>query len=426
MESIIRRRVQVLSHHITVLPEANPVLNPVLLRSGQVKHGDAEAVIIGGMVLDIHATPSTLTNPGTTTPGKVRYFLGGVARNVAECMSKLGTKPYMISAVGLDFGGNMLLEHWKSAGLSTEGILKKKDIETPVVCIVYDLNGESAAAVASVEAIERYLTPEWISHFKGTISYAPVLMVDANLNLPSLEASCQMAAESECPVWFEPVSVAKSQRITSVFKYVTFASPNEDELIAMANALSGGNVFLPLKHNHSKDNLSTVSLFHVLKPAIWVLLEKGIKLVVVTIGSDGVFLCCKGGPNCFRIPPEKTKHTGFSGQLYRTMMQKCPPNRYSDVSKHDRNSHLFAMHFPSLPASVVRVTGAGDCLVGGTLASICAGLDIMQSVAVGISAAKAAVEAEANVPSAFSVGAIADDAKSVYSAARVLFHQSMV
>ncbi|CAL5331420.1 unnamed protein product [Camellia sinensis] len=53
---------------------------------------------------------------------KVHYILGGVARNVAECMSKLRTKPYMISVVGLDMArGNLLLEHWKSARLSLDG-----------------------------------------------------------------------------------------------------------------------------------------------------------------------------------------------------------------------------------------------------------------------------------------------------------------
>lgn len=44
-----------------------------MLRGRQLEHGDAEAVIIGGMVLDIHATPSIPANPGTTTPGKVSY-----------------------------------------------------------------------------------------------------------------------------------------------------------------------------------------------------------------------------------------------------------------------------------------------------------------------------------------------------------------
>ncbi|MCI82876.1 pseudouridine kinase-like, partial [Trifolium medium] len=41
-----------------------------MLSGRQLEHGDAEAVIFGGMVLDIHATPSIHANPGTTTPGK--------------------------------------------------------------------------------------------------------------------------------------------------------------------------------------------------------------------------------------------------------------------------------------------------------------------------------------------------------------------
>lgn len=175
----------------------------------------------------------------------------------------------------------------------------------------------------------------------------------------------------------------------------------------MANALTGTDKFRPLKENHKINNLSTVSLFQMLKPAVWVLLEKGIKVVLVTLGSNGVFLCSKGGPSSFKIPVGKTNRSGFGGQLYKTVMQNCPPNCYPGFSELDRSSNLFAVHLPSLPTSVVRLTGAGDCLVGGTLVSICAGLDIIQSVSVGIAVAKAAVEAEANVPSAFSLAAIA-------------------
>lgn len=37
----------------------------------QTRDEGEEAVIIGGMVLDIHGTPSGPANPRTTTPGKV-------------------------------------------------------------------------------------------------------------------------------------------------------------------------------------------------------------------------------------------------------------------------------------------------------------------------------------------------------------------
>ncbi|XP_027936899.1 uncharacterized protein LOC114191733 isoform X3 [Vigna unguiculata] len=403
-----------------------PLTSEVALRGKKLEHGDGEVVIIGGMVLDIHATPSVRANSGTTVPGKVYYVRGGVARNVAECMSKLGAKPFMISAIGFDMAGNLLLNQWKSAGLSAEvGILKDKDIETPVVCNLFDINGEVAAGVASVEALEKYLTPDWILHFRNSLPSAPVLMVDANLSHPALEAACKMAADMECPVWFEPVSVTKARRISFVVEYVTFVSPNEDELIAMANALSGCDEFQPLKESQKK-NISVMSLFQLLKPAIWVLLENGIEMVLVTVGSNGVFLCNKGGPRHFKKHTEKINRTGFGGQLYKAFMQKNPPSRSSGISELNKSSHLFAVHFPSLAASVVRLTGAGDCLVGGILTSICAGLDIMQSVSVGIAVAKAAVEAEANVPNTFNLSAIAEDAKSAYSGAKVLFHQSML
>ncbi|GMY39629.1 pseudouridine kinase [Fagus crenata] len=392
MESSVQRRMEAISRHLVLPREPNIVLHQVLLNGGKVKNDEAEAVIIGGMVLDIHAIPSIPANPRTTTPGKVRYVLGGVARNVAECMLKLGTKPFIISAVGLDMAVEFLhlfcLYYFDSfvaftGGVLPPGIRKQQDIGTPVVCNILDVSGELAAAVASVEAIEKFLTPEWIQQFKYNICSAPILMVDANLNPPALEASCHLAAESSIPVWFEPVSVAKSRRVASVAKYVTVASPNEDELIAMANALSGANVFPPIERGN---NYSTESLFQKLKPAIWLLLEKGIRIVVVTLGSDGVFLCSKGGSSFMRTCLDRVKPYGSCGQFYKIVTSSCPPHWYG-ATDLERNPHLFAVHFPALPASVVRLTG-GDCLVGGMLASICAGLNVMQSVAVGIAQPK--------------------------------------
>ncbi|KAG4205439.1 hypothetical protein ERO13_A04G104400v2 [Gossypium hirsutum] len=349
----------------------------------QRKDGDVEAVpvVIGGMVLDIQATSSIPPHPRTTCPGQIYYVQGGVARNIAECMTKLGAQPFMISALGLDMPGNLLLEHWKSAGLRTEGIRKHKDIKTPTVCHILDVSGEVAAGVASVEAVEMFLTPKWIQQFKHTIRSAPLLMVDANLSPPAIEVSCRLAAESNVPVWFEPVSIAKSERIAPIVKYM-------------------------------------------LKPAIWLLLEKGVKILVLTIGSDGVLLCTKGESISWRICLEKTQQHGFSRQLFENMTSSYPSNLYSDSKVLERSPNFLAVHFPALPASVVRLTGAGDCLVGGMIASLSTGLDVMQSVAIGIAAAKASVEVDSNVPSQFSLPTITGDARIVYSTAKLLQHQS--
>ncbi|XP_068655550.1 pseudouridine kinase isoform X2 [Aristolochia californica] len=425
MENTVRRRLDCISRHLTLHTSDTRLIRTNAVSSVQLKSLSPTPVVIGGMVLDIHAKPSTPAKPGTTTPGMITWVSGGVARNISECMLKLGTKPFMISVLGLDVPGQFLLNAWSSSGLSTEGIQKQEDITTPVVSNIIGADGELTAGVASVQAVEEKLTPEWIWQFRDTIRSSPVVMVDANMNPCSLEAACQIAEDAGIPAWFEPVSVKKSKRVVSIAKSITCTSPNLDELIAMANALSCRDEYFSIQNlQHIRQEGSLESMIQVLEPAICLLLEKGIKIVVLTLGSDGVLLCSRGGANFMRSAMRNPISNRYRSPLYKAVSSSCPLNKFHCAERFKQhNSHPYIVHFPALPASVVSVTGAGDCLVGGILASICSGLDIMQSVAVGIAAAKGAVEAVGNVPSEFCVKRVADDAKQVYfSAKEVLFH----
>lgn len=273
---------------------------------------------------------------------------------------------------------------------------------------------------------ERYVTPEWIQRFKLIVHSAPLVMVDANLSPEALKASCKMAADLNVPVWFEPVSVAKSKRVAAIANYITFASPNEHELIAMADSLSHENRFHPIQRDHGKTKNSTESLFKELRPAILVLLQKGIKYVLVTLGPDGAFLCSRSGPSGLRECLNDTTFYSGKGEFFDVVNSKCPTHQYLCSAPRRRGSQLFVAHFPALPATVRRVSGAGDCLVGGILASLSSGLNVMQSVAVGVAAAKAAIEVETNVPCIYDLQAVADDASLVYNAAKAVFQESML
>lgn len=179
-------------------------------------------------------------------------------------------------------------------------------------------------------------------------------------------------------------------------------SPNQDELIAMANTLCARNMFNTLKPEVN-NKLSPEDAFCALRPAILVLLESGIKVVIVTLGSNGALLCSKGDPNkALNIINRKFPKSGE--KIFRRVQQlTCSPNRFSEPGLSRRGSTLFAMHFPTVPAKVKKLTGAGDCLVGGTVASLSDGLDLFQSLAVGIASAKAAVESDDNVPPEFKL-----------------------
>lgn len=176
----------------------------------------------------------------------------------------------------------------------------------------------------------------------------------------------------------------------------------------MANAVCGGSVFHPVKIDNNEIKYSPESLFRMLEPAVSVVLDSGIRVLVVTLGSYGVLLCSQGISGYRKVGGfRRNKSSDFGKHLYDIVNSLCTPDRLFNTSIDDKSNNLFVVHYPAISASVVRLTGAGDCLVGGTLASICAGLDIMQSVAVGIAAAKAAVEAESNVPAEFNLASIA-------------------
>ncbi|PWZ10579.1 hypothetical protein Zm00014a_042050 [Zea mays] len=315
------RRMEAVRRHL-LLPSPAPLRPNPLSSLAEV---EPSPVIIGGMVLDIHAKPSVPPHHGTTVPG---MFYS------AE--------------------GDFLLKYWRSAGLCTEGILQVDNVATPVVSNVFDGTGELIAGVASVQAV------------------------------------------------------------------ITCTSPNEIELVAMANSLSPSVKYNFHKIEQFKEKADTVEyIFEMLSPAMFFLLEKGIKLLIVTLGSNGVFVCCKEHTN-FMKDQHKCKQTPFSRQLLEKMDGCFPSNNLANLCR-ESSSRTCVFHLPAISASVISLTGAGDCLVGGVLSALCAGFDIIRSVAVGVAIAKASVESEANIPDDISAASIADDAQSVLHSAKVLW-----
>ena len=60
------------------------------------------AVVVGGANVDVMARPDAAAVPGTSNPGRVTVTPGGVGRNIAENLARLGTPVHLVAAVGSD------------------------------------------------------------------------------------------------------------------------------------------------------------------------------------------------------------------------------------------------------------------------------------------------------------------------------------
>ena len=64
--------------------------------------------VVGGMNLDLLATPDVPLLPRDSTPGKITLRPGGVGRNIAARLTEAGANVRLITALGCDERAEML------------------------------------------------------------------------------------------------------------------------------------------------------------------------------------------------------------------------------------------------------------------------------------------------------------------------------
>src|SRR3954452_6925623 len=77
---------------------------------------------IGGAHIDRHGLLGGPLILGTSNPGTVTSDFGGVARNVAENLARLGRGVRMVSRVGDDEAGRGVVRHLASLGIDTSNV----------------------------------------------------------------------------------------------------------------------------------------------------------------------------------------------------------------------------------------------------------------------------------------------------------------
>ncbi|RPI23328.1 MAG: hypothetical protein EHM70_22660, partial [Chloroflexota bacterium] len=71
---------------------------------------DDPVLVIGAAGVDIVGRMQGDLQPGTSIASHIRNSFGGVGRNVAENLARLGQEVVLVTAVGQDHAGDQLLE----------------------------------------------------------------------------------------------------------------------------------------------------------------------------------------------------------------------------------------------------------------------------------------------------------------------------
>jgi pseudouridine kinase len=263
---------------------------------------DLPVLVIGASGVDIVGRLKTEISWGTSSPAQIRTSFGGVGRNVAENLARLGQPVKLITVVGEDKNGDRLIEHVSEAGVDVNAVLRSAIGPTSTYVAVIKHRGELHFGMDDMRVINA-LTPEYIEHHYDMFKEASILFMDMNLPKDTIRKVMSLARRANLPVCVDPTSKLLAAKLKPYLSRFGMITPNSSE------------AGLLCEHDfHISDR----------EEALFVakhLVSQGIGIVIISLGEFGV--CYATSETSGYVPAiltEITDPTGAGDALTATVI----------------------------------------------------------------------------------------------------------
>ena len=287
--------------------------------------------VMGSFVADLAFRTPELPAWGQTIMGsEFRLGPGGKGSNQAVAAARLGARVSFISKLGRDPFGDLARNTYEAEGIDAQFCFETEHATGAASIVVHETKGENAIVVVPGACF--HLTSEDVDRAASLIRESSVFMTQLELPLATVMYGLEMAHRAGVPTILNPApAIALPDRIYPLCDYLT---PNESE----AAFLIGRPVV----------NLEDA------EGAAGVLLARGVRNVVVTLGAQGALV----------------KNAGMT------------------------------KHVPAFDAGpVLETTGAGDAFNGGLAVGLSEGMDLVASTRFGCAVAGISVTRYGTAPS---------------------------
>ena len=225
--------------------------------------------VVGAANIDIGGFPRGRVALQDSNPGRVILSAGGVGRNIACNLARLGVETHLVAPLGTDAFADIVRADCEAAGVDTGLCFTFPGAASSSYLFIADLNGDMQMAVNDMDICLR-MTPEALSGRIDALDAMDAVVLDANLPEETLAF---LARRLRVPLLADAVSAAKARRLLPALPRLQVIKPNALE----AEALTG----LPVH-----DRPTAVA-------AARRLVEMGAAGACITLGERGV--CCATG-----------------------------------------------------------------------------------------------------------------------------------
>lgn len=242
----------------------------------------SKIVVIGSSNTDFVIKTERIPEPSETVMGGVFMMAaGGKGANQAVAAARLGGDAIFVSKVGDDIFGRQAIDNYKKDGLPGQYIISSSEAATGVATITIDKNGENSIVVAP--GANNLLCPADIDKVAAEIAAADYLLLQLEIPMETVTYAAKIAFENGTKVVLNPAPAATLPQ--ELISYLYLITPNCKE----CQLISGVQI------NNEQDA----------RKAAEELISRGVKNVIVTLGSKGSIVVSEG--KCTFVEAQKVK-----------------------------------------------------------------------------------------------------------------------
>ena len=220
----------------------------------------------GGANMDIQGFSNAPVNMRDSNPGLIRLCAGGVGRNIAENLARMGVYVRMVSAVGKDPFGEIILKSCMDAGIDVTNIEIIPDARSSAYLVLTDSDGDMLAAVSDMHILKK-MDSGFILRHKQVFDEANAIVLDPNLSPECLDLLTSVWQTK--PIFADPISTTYAGTLKQFLPRLYMVKCNRQEAEILAD----------MEIRDEKD----------VETAAGRMLDCGTDRAVITLGSDGVF-----------------------------------------------------------------------------------------------------------------------------------------
>ena len=268
--------------------------------------------------MDICAKSSATIREADSNMGAVSTACGGVGRNIAVALKRLGFEVSFLTAIADDTFGRDIMASLKADSVepvaplfTREGL--GKELRTGVYSFILDSNGALLCGINDT-GINEELTPAFVGKYNDALRSADYVVFEANIPVETIGYLGSLAREG-VKLAADCVSVSKCDKLSGVLGDLYLLKANYSEACALAGMEDAS------ENGGAKDPLAVAQR----------LAGKGLERGIITLGKDGAF--------CFEVQAFE----GGGLEWYK----EVPPT-----------------------SEIVNANGCGDVLLAGFLAAL--------------------------------------------------------